>query len=198
MLALKEKILKEGQVIDGHILKVDAFLNHQIDPELMHEIGKEFATHFSGRDLTKIVTLESSGIAPAVFAGLILGIPVVFARKQKPLTLTEVITETVYSYTKQTSNTIMVSKNWLKPTDRVLIIDDFLARGEASLGLIRLVEKAGAHVEGLGIVIEKSFQDGRAKLDALNLDIYSLARIASLKDNKVSFVGEKEEVKIGG
>jgi xanthine phosphoribosyltransferase len=198
MSPLREKILNEGQVLDGHILKVDAFLNHQIDPELMQEIGQAFATYFSGRGLTKVVTLESSGIAPALFTGLFLGVPVVFARKRKPLTLTEeVVTETVYSYTKEERNTIMLSKKFLQPTDNVLIIDDFLAKGEASLGLVRLIEKTGAKITGLGIVIEKSFQEGRAKLEALNLDIYSLARIASLEDNKVHFLEEKEEVRIG-
>lgn len=198
MLALKEKIRNAGKVLDGHILKVDAFLNHQIDPELMQAIGQAFASYFSERGITKILTLESSGIAPAVFTGLHLGVPVVFARKRKPLTLSEeVLTETVYSYTKQETNTIMVSKKFLEPTDNVLIIDDFLAKGEASLGLVRLVEKAGASLSGLGIVIEKSFQEGRAKLEALNLEIYSLARIASLGDNKVHFLKEKEEVTVG-
>ncbi len=198
MQQLIDKILSEGQIVDGHILKVDAFLNHQIDPELMQKVGQEFATYFEGRSLTKIVTLESSGIAPAVFTGLVLGIPVVFARKRKPLTLNEgVLTETVYSYTKEEHNTIMVSEKWVTPQDRVLIIDDFLAKGEASLGLVRLVEKAGATVSGIGIVIEKSFQDGRAKLEERGLDIYSLARIASLADQKIRFVGEQEEVLIG-
>lgn len=198
MLSLKEKIRNAGKVLDGHILKVDAFLNHQIDPELMQAIGQAFASYFNERGISKILTLESSGIAPAVFTGLQLGVPVVFARKRKPLTLSEeVVTETVYSYTKQETNTIMVSKKFLEPTDNVLIIDDFLAKGEASLGLVRLVEKTGASLSGLGIVIEKSFQEGRAKLEALNLEIYSLARIASLEDNKVRFLEEKEEVKIG-
>lgn len=198
MHALIEKIRNEGKVLEGHILKVDAFLNHQVDPVLMQEMGQAFSDYYKDHGITKIVTLESSGIAPAVFTGLALGVPVVFARKRKPMTLNEeVVTETVYSYTKKESNTIMLSKKFITPTDKILIIDDFLAKGEASLGLIRLIEKAGAEVKGIGIVIEKSFQEGRAKLEALDLDIYSLARIESLEGNRVRFVGEKEGVEIG-
>ena len=158
---LHKKILEHGHVLPGNVLKVDSFLNHQIDPELMLAIGKEFATRFKDAGITKVLTLESSGIAPSVMAGLELGIPVVFARKRKSLTLVEnLYTATVYSYTKQTSNDISISKDYIGENDVVLVIDDFLANGQAALGLASLTEQTGATLAGIGIVIEKGFQDG--------------------------------------
>ncbi|GGE37461.1 xanthine phosphoribosyltransferase [Pullulanibacillus camelliae] len=193
MKELLAKIREEGQVIDEHILKVDAFLNHQIDPVLMQKIGEAFARYFNKKAVTKIVTLESSGIAPAVMAGLALGVPVVFARKKQSLTLKKnILTTTVYSYTKQEQSDIFISKKFIHPKEQVLIIDDFLARGEAAIGLTRLVQAAQAEVVGIGIVIEKSFQEGRQKLIDLGLDVYSLARIQSLKNNKVAFYESEE------
>lgn len=189
MKLLEEHIKNRGTVLPGNVLKVDSFLNHQIDPVLMQAVGKEFANRFANRGITKIVTIESSGIAPAVFAGLELGVPVVFARKKKSLTLTEnLYTSSVYSFTKQETNDISVSKNFLGKADKILLIDDFLANGQAVLGLLEVAEQAEAEVVGIGIVIEKSFQQGRALLEKAGYPIYSLARIASLENEQIRFV----------
>ncbi|MBY8913742.1 xanthine phosphoribosyltransferase [Bacillus sp. YC2] len=189
MEALKRKIEAEGIVLSDQVLKVDSFLNHQIDPVLMQEVGKEFARRFEQDGITKIVTIESSGIAPAVMAGLELGVPVVFARKRKSLTLTDdLLTASVYSFTKKTESQIAVSGSHLSKEDRILIIDDFLANGQAAEGLLSIVNQAGAAVCGLGIVIEKSFQPGRDELVKKGCRVESLARIQSLKDGKVTFV----------
>lgn len=197
MKLLREKIQNEGIVLSDGVLKVDSFLNHQIDPILMKEIGIEFAKRFENEGITKIVTIESSGISPAVMAGLELGIKVVFARKRKSLTLTShLLTSKVYSFTKQEENMIAISSQYLSSTDRVLIIDDFLANGEAAKGLIDLVNQSGASVQGIGIVIEKSFQKGAAELKNLGYRVESLARIQSLTKGKVSFVEDAQEVTV--
>ncbi|EJR14393.1 xanthine phosphoribosyltransferase [Bacillus paranthracis] len=197
MKVLQEKILNEGKVLSGDVLKVDAFLNHQIDPVLMQEIGKEFAKRFKEENITKIVTIESSGIAPAVMAALELGVKVIFARKRKSLTLQDnMYVANIYSFTKQETNEISLSRNHIDESDRVLIIDDFLANGQAALGLMSLVEQAGASIAGLGIVIEKAFQDGGKKLREQGVRVESLAEIASLHNNAVTFVQqETAEVK---
>lgn len=189
MKELKRRILEDGRVIGTEILKVDHFLNHQIDPVLMQKIGNKFADIFKKDKVSKVITIESSGIAPALMTGLALKVPVIFARKKKPVTLNEgsLATEIV-SFTKHVRNTVYIEKDMLAADDRVLIIDDFLANGEASLGLARLIEMAGAEVAGVGIVIEKSFQDGRHRLDHAGYRVCSLARIASLKNGKVDFV----------
>ncbi|MDP7978388.1 xanthine phosphoribosyltransferase [Bacillus multifaciens] len=189
MKLLQEKIMREGKVLSDDVLKVDAFLNHQIDPVLMQEIGKEFAKRFKDDQITKIVTIESSGIAPAVMAALQFGVTVVFARKRKSLTLQDnMYTAKVYSYTKQETNEISISKQYIHEDDCVLIIDDFLANGQAALGLMNLVEQAGATVAGIGIVIEKAFQDGGSKLRESGVRVESLAEIASLDNGAVRFV----------
>lgn len=197
MKVLQEKILNEGKVLSGDVLKVDAFLNHQIDPVLMQEVGKEFAKRFKEENITKIVTIESSGIAPAVMAALELGVKVIFARKRKSLTLQDnMYVANVYSFTKQETNEISLSRNHIDENDRVLIIDDFLANGQAALGLMSLVEQAGASIAGIGIVIEKAFQDGGKKLREQGVRVESLAEIASLDNNAVTFVQqETAEVK---
>jgi xanthine phosphoribosyltransferase len=194
MRLLEEKISNNGKVLSDNVLKLDSFLNHQIDPKLMLEIGKEFASIFAGEGITKIVTIESSGIAPAVMAGLQMNIPVIFARKRKSLTLVdELLTATVHSFTKNETNEISISKIYVNESDKVLIIDDFLANGEAALGLVDIVQKSGAKVIGIGIVIEKSFQNGAQKLKDLGLRVESLARIASLSNGEVAFINEKVE-----
>ncbi|HEF1895210.1 TPA: xanthine phosphoribosyltransferase [Bacillus cereus] len=197
MKVLQEKILNEGKVLSGDVLKVDAFLNHQIDPVLMQEIVKEFAKRFKEENITKIVTIESSGIAPAVMAALELGVKVIFARKRKSLTLQDnMYVANVYSFTKQETNEISLSRNHIDENDRVLIIDDFLANGQAALGLMSLVEQAGASIAGIGIVIEKAFQDGGKKLREQGVRVESLAEIASLDNGTVTFVQqETAEVK---
>lgn len=196
MKVLQEKILNEGKVLSGDVLKVDAFLNHQIDPVLMQEIGKEFAKRFKEENITKIVTIESSGIAPSVMAALELGVKVIFARKRKSLTLQDnMYVANVYSFTKQETNEISLSRNHIDENDRVLIIDDFLANGQAALGLMSLVEQAGASIAGLGIVIEKAFQDGGKKLREQGVRVESLAEIASLDNGTVTFV-QQETVEV--
>ncbi|MCI2254725.1 xanthine phosphoribosyltransferase [Domibacillus sp. PGB-M46] len=191
MKRLHEKMEQDGRVLSEHVLKVDSFLNHQIDPQLMKEIGEEFARLFEGAGITKILTLESSGIAPSVMTGLVLGVPVVFARKRQSLTMTDdLLTADVYSFTKETTNRIAVSQSFLSEGDTVLIIDDFLANGQAALGLMDIVKQAGSKIAGIGIVIEKSFQDGRALLEREGVRVESLARIESLHDGKIQFKAE--------
>lgn len=193
MKLLEERILKDGVVLGEDVLKVDKFLNHQIDPVLMQAMGNEFARYFSDKGITKILTVETSGIAPSVFAGLALGIPVVFARKHKSLTLTDnLYTTSVHSYTKNVTNTITISRDYLDATDMVLIIDDFLANGQAAKGLIEICRQADAAIAGIGMVIEKSFQAGRKDLEALGFDILSLARIRAFENGVVKFVEEEE------
>ncbi|GAA4999361.1 xanthine phosphoribosyltransferase [Acinetobacter puyangensis] len=192
MYALQQKILSEGIVLSEQVLKVDAFLNHQIDPELMRQIGVEFAERFKDAGITKIITIEASGIAPAVMTGLVLGVPVIFARKYQSLTLKDDLYRSkVFSFTKQTESTIAISNKYLHVEDKVLIIDDFLANGHAALALVDLISQANATVCGIGIVIEKSFQTGRKLLDEKGFKVESLARVASLTDGKVSFIIEK-------
>ena len=191
MYALEQKILNEGIVLSDLVLKVDAFLNHQIDPVLMQQIGKEFAARFKDAGITKIITIEASGIAPAIMAGLELGVPVIFARKYQSLTLKDDLYRSkVFSFTKQTESTIAISNKHLSSTDKALVIDDFLANGQAALGLIDLIHQANAEVVGVGIVIEKSFQPGREVLLEKGYRVESLARVKSLADGKVSFITE--------
>ena len=191
MYALEQKILNEGIVLSDQVLKVDAFLNHQIDPVLMQLIGKEFAARFKDAGITKIITIEASGIAPAIMAGLELGVPVIFARKYQSLTLKDDLYRSkVFSFTKQTESTIAISNKHLSSTDKALVIDDFLANGQAALGLIDLIHQANAVVVGVGIVIEKSFQPGRDVLLEKGYRVESLARVKSLADGKVSFITE--------
>jgi xanthine phosphoribosyltransferase len=194
MRLLEEKIKKDGRVLNENVLKVDSFLNHQIDPQLMNELGKEFAQRFSAEGITKIVTIESSGIAPAVMAGLYMNVPVIFARKRKSVTLTDdLLTASVHSFTKNESNELAIARKFIDENDKVLIIDDFLANGQAALALVNMVQQAKASVAGIGIVIEKSFQPGAAKLKDQGLRVESLARIASLSNGEVTFITEKME-----
>ncbi|MGM9986473.1 MAG: xanthine phosphoribosyltransferase [Bacillaceae bacterium] len=193
MELLKEKIRTEGKVLSNAVLKVDTFLNHGIDPVLMKAIGEEFARLLEGKEVTKIVTLESSGIAPAVMTGLVLGVPVVFARKKKSLTLQDnLYTSSVYSFTKQEENAISVAYSHLSKGEKIFIIDDFLANGQAALGLVDIAKQAEAEIVGIGIVIEKAFQDGAKLLKEQGYDVYSLARIASLENGQVTFVEENK------
>ena len=191
MHALEQKILTEGIVLSDQVLKVDAFLNHQIDPVLMQQIGKEFAARFKDAGITKIITIEASGIAPAIMAGLELGVPVIFARKYQSLTLKDDLYRAkVFSFTKQTESTIAISNKHINSSDTALVIDDFLANGQAALGLIDLIHQANAEVVGVGIVIEKSFQPGRDLLLEKGYRVESLARVQSLADGTVTFVKE--------
>ncbi len=189
MYALEQKILAEGIVLSDEVLKVDSFLNHQIDPVMMQQIGQEFARLFKDAGITKIITIEASGIAPAVMAGLELGVPVIFARKYQSLTLKDdLFRSKVFSFTKQVESTIAISKKHIYATDKVLVIDDFLANGQAALGLADLIHQAEASVVGIGIVIEKSFQPGRDILLEKGYRVESLARVKSLANGTVEFV----------
>ncbi|MDK1684365.1 xanthine phosphoribosyltransferase [Acinetobacter terrestris] len=189
MHALEQKILSEGIVLSDQVLKVDAFLNHQIDPVLMQQIGKEFAERFKDAGITKIITIEASGIAPAVMAGLELGVPVIFARKYQSLTLKDDLYRSkVFSFTKQIESTIAISNKHISSSDKALVIDDFLANGQAALGLADLIHQANAEVVGIGIVIEKSFQPGRQLLLDKGYRVESLARVKSLENGTVEFV----------
>jgi xanthine phosphoribosyltransferase len=185
---LKKKISEEGVVLSDSVLKVDSFLNHGVDPQLMDAIGEEFAGRYGDQSITKVLTIESSGIAPGLMAALKLGVPMIFARKRQSLTQSEgLITSKVYSFTKKEENTISVSGKYIHKGDKVLIIDDFLANGQAAWGLIELVEKAGAEVAGVGIVIEKSFQDGGEILRKKGFRVDSLAQIESLEAGRIRF-----------
>lgn len=188
MKLLEERIKQDGRVIGTEVLKVDNFLNHQVDPALMKAMGDEFARLFADAKVEKVLTVESSGIAPAVFAALALNVPMVFARKKKSLTLSEDhYTADVYSFTKQEINHVIVDKRFIQPGERLLLIDDFLANGQAVEGMMQIAEAADAEVVGVGIVIEKTFQKGRALLDERDVRVESLARIAAFEDGEVIF-----------
>lgn len=189
MEKLVERIKTHGNVLGEGVLKVDQFLTHQVDYELMKEIGTVFAERFQGSGITKVVTIEASGIAPALYTAEQLQVPMIFARKAKSLTMDEeLLTASVYSFTKQETSQVSISKKFLSSEDTVLIIDDFLANGQAAKGLIELCQQAGANVVGIGIVIEKSFQSGRQLLEEMGIPVVSLARIASLSEGQVSFL----------
>ncbi|CUP20894.1 MULTISPECIES: xanthine phosphoribosyltransferase [Clostridium] len=188
---LRRKILKEGQALSENVLKVDSFLNHGVDPELMYEIGTHFKDYFMQKNITKIFTIESSGIAPTVMTALQMGIPMVTLKKQSSKILNgEVYQTLVHSFTKGSDYELTLSKKYISEDDNILIIDDFLANGEAALGAARLVEMAGAKVAGIGIVIEKSFQPGREMLNKKGYDVYSLARVAKLGKGIIEFIEE--------
>jgi len=186
---LKQMILEKGYVINENVLKVDSFLNHQVDFKLMNEIGLEFYNYFKNNNITKIFTIESSGIAPAIMTSYKFEVPMVILKKQTSNILNDDFYQTeVKSFTKNTTYNLTLSRKYISPNDNILIIDDFLANGEAAKGAIKLVENAGAKIAGIGIVIEKSFQPGRKILEDLGYDVYSLARIKSLRNNTIEFV----------
>lgn len=186
---LKQMILEKGRVINENVLKVDSFINHQVNSKLMNEIGLNFSNHFKYNNVTKVFTIESSGIAPAVMTSYELNVPMVILKKQTSTVLDNNIYQTpITSFTKNITYNLTLSKDYISPDDNILIIDDFLANGEAAKGAIRLIEGAGAKVCGIGIVIEKSFQPGRKILEDLGYNVYSLARINSLKDGKIEFL----------
>lgn len=192
MESFGRKVKEDGVVIDEKILKVDGFLNHQIDASLMNEVGKTFYEQFKDEGITKILTIEASGIAPAIMASFHFDVPCLFAKKAKPSTLKDGFYSTdIHSFTKNKTSTVIVSEEFLDENDKVLIIDDFLANGDASLGLNEIVQQAKATTVGIGIVVEKSFQDGRQRLENEGLKVSSLCKVASLKGNKVTLLGEQ-------
>jgi len=178
---LEERIVKDGKVKPGNVLKVDSFLNHQMDISLMEEIGKEFYRRFEGKNITKVLTIEASGIGIACFVAKEFGVPMVFAKKSHSINIdSEVYVAEVESFTHKNKNNVIVSKQFLNPDDHVLIIDDFLANGCALQGLIAIVQSAGASVEGIGIVIEKGFQIGGQVIRNLGVQLESLAIIDAM------------------
>ncbi|NLN64230.1 MAG: xanthine phosphoribosyltransferase [Clostridiaceae bacterium] len=187
---LKQRILKDGKVLDGDILKVDSFINHQIDPLLAFETGREFYQRFQNThtQIDKILTIETSGIAFALCAGYHFNVPVVFAKKHAGRNMSlDVYQGKVYSYTKRTEYTISIAKQFLSPGENILVIDDFLANGQAVLGLLDIARQACANLSGVGIVIEKGFQPGGKMLRSQGVRVESLVVIDSLKDNNISF-----------
>lgn len=188
MKELERYILEHGEALGEDILKVDAFLNHQIDPMFMMELAKDLKEHFKDKNINKIVTIETSGIAPSVFLGYLLNVPVVYFKKSTSKILKDALYQTkIHSFTKDIDYQISCSKKNLNENDHVLLIDDFMANGEACLGAIDLIKQANATVEGIGIVIEKAFQDGRAKVEAQGYQVYAQARISSLHDGEITF-----------
>lgn len=185
MKALKDRILRDGKCLEGGILKVDSFINHQMDPILMKSIGVEFVRRFASENINKVITVEASGIAPAIMVGYLLELPVVFAKKKKPSTMDNMLVTSVYSFTKNRSYEVCVSKDFLCKGDRVLFIDDFLANGNAAKGILDLAFQAGAEVAGMGFIIEKSFQHGGDVLREMGIKVESLAIIDSLDDCKI-------------
>lgn len=190
MEALKRKIAAEGKIGEGNVLKVDSFVNHQIDVKFMCEVGKEFKRRFSDCEINKILTIEASGIGIACIAAQYFDVPVVFAKKSKSINIAgDVYSAEVESFTHKNTNTIIVSKDFLKAGDKVLIIDDFLAKGSALQGLIKLIRDAGAEVVGAGIVIEKAFQEGHDLITSMGVRVESLARIKSMSvENGVEYI----------
>ena len=190
MKLLKEKICNEGKFLDGNILKVDGFLNHQMDIRLINEMGKEFAKRFQACPVDRILTVEASGIGIAAIASQYFGyVPVVFAKKNRSGNLSpNVYSAEVFSFTKKKTNHIMVDKEYIKKGDNVLIIDDFLATGSAALGLCSIVQQAQANVSGAGIVIEKSFQEGRQLLEEKGIKVESLARVSRIEKGHIELL----------
>ena len=186
MKVLCDRILADGRSIEGVILKVDKFINHQMDPYLMKQIGVEFIRRFSDIQVNKIVTIEASGIAPSIMLGYLMGLPVVFAKKRQPSTMQDAYVTTVHSFTKQSDCQLMISREYLTPDDHVLFIDDFLSSGNAGMAIIDLCRQACATVEGMGFIIEKEMLHGRELLQSEGITrIESLAIVDSLENDKI-------------
>ncbi|WP_338200871.1 xanthine phosphoribosyltransferase [Lactobacillus rizhaonensis] len=191
MKLLEDRIRSDGEVLPGNVLKINSFLNHQVDPELMKKVGEEFSQLFKDSGITKVLTCEASGIAPGVMTAFELHVPMVFARKKKPATLNDAVYwADVYSYTKKVTNQICVEQKFLHKDDHLLIIDDFLANGEAVKGMINIANQAGAEIAGVGIVVAKTFQGGSDWIKEHGYRLEALAEIDSLANNQVHFVGE--------
>lgn len=189
MKTLIDRISKDGRCYPGGILKVDKFINHQMDPNLMKAIAIEFIKRYSSTEINKILTIEASGIAPAIVMGLLLDLPVVFAKKKKASTMDNILSTTVFSFTKQREYNVVISKDYLTPQDKVVFIDDFLAYGNAAKGIIDLCQQAGAELVGMGFIIEKTFQHGREVIETTGVRCESLAMIESLDDCKIKLKG---------
>ncbi|KRM85290.1 PTS family maltose glucose porter, IIABC component [Lactobacillus hominis DSM 23910 = CRBIP 24.179] len=188
---LEDRIRKDGAVLPGDVLKINSFLNHQVDPELMMQIGQEFQRLFKDSNITKVLTCEASGIAPGVMTAYCLKVPMVFARKKKPSTLNDAVYwADVFSYTKKVTNKICVEEKFLDKDDNLLIIDDFIAHGEAVKGMVNIARQAGCNIAGIGAVVAKEFQGGSDWIKEQNIRLEALANIASFENGQVHFVGE--------
>ena len=187
MKMFEERILRDGKCLPGGVLKVDGFINHQMDPALMMSLARELARRFGGEPLDRVLTVEASGIAPAVLVGYLLGLPVVFAKKKSPSTMENALSARVRSFTKGRDYDVCLSRDFLHAGDRVLFIDDFLANGNAAQGMLELVGQAGASLTGMGFLIEKAFQPGGAMLRERGIRVESLARIESLDGGRIVF-----------
>lgn len=187
MEKLKQAIETQGRCISDDILKVDSFLNHQIDCQLMYEIGEEFYNHFKDKGITKVVTIETSGIAPSFACALKMNVPLIFIKKTKPSTMTDPVFVDAYSFTKQQTYTVCLEKNFVNENDKILFIDDFLANGEAFKACEQLISQTGGSIEGVGIVIEKRFQKGHDYIVNKGYDLLTLASIAEIKDKKITW-----------
>ena len=185
MELLKKRILQDGTCFPGGILKVDSFINHQMDPILMKSIAVEFVRKFASTNVNKIMTIEASGIAPAIMTGYLLGLPVVFGKKKSPKTMKNALCTKVHSFTKDRDYDVVISSDYLTPQDNVLFVDDFLAYGNAAMGVIDLIKQGGANLVGMGFIIEKEFQHGRERLEAEGVRVESLAIIEDLSDCKI-------------
>ncbi|MCL6517624.1 xanthine phosphoribosyltransferase [Alicyclobacillus sp.] len=189
MEQLKARILRDGRVLPNSVVKVDSFLNHQVDPALIQAIGEWLAGHFADTPFTKVLTIEASGIHIAYATALAAGVPMVYAKKRKALTQGDDLYHSeVWSYTRQETYRITVARPYLEASDRVLIVDDILAEGSALLGLVDIVRQSGAGMVGIGVAIEKSFQAGRGRLEELGVRVHALARIASLEGGTIQFL----------
>ncbi|AIQ71560.1 xanthine phosphoribosyltransferase [Paenibacillus graminis] len=197
MKVLEERIREEGLILSDTVLKVDSFLNHQVDTQLVLKIGEEFGRIFGHLPVTKVLTVEASGIQFAMAAGIALGVPFIYAKKKKAVTQAEdVYSAPVHSFTRQEDYRISISQKYLGPGDKVLIVDDFLATGAALVGLADIVNESGAELLGVGCVIEKSFQEGRSLLEARGIAVHALARIASMSPGEVHFIGNPDTAEI--
>ena len=189
---LEDRIKKEGQALSETVLKVDSFINHQVDSEFMDALGADFAEHFKDAGITKVFTIESSGIAPALMTAKHLDVPMVILKKQTSKILNGNVYQTrITSFTKGTSYELTLFADYIQPEDRILLIDDFLANGEAAMGASRIIAESGATLAGIGILIEKSFQRGRKRLEEAGYQVYSQARIGRLDAGVIEFL-EKE------
>ena len=194
MKLLEDKIKADGIAVNEHILKVDSFINHQVDPMLMQEMGREIAEHFKDKGITKIATIESSGIAPALMAAAAMNVPMIILKKQPSKILNQDLYQTVVtSFTKETNYELTLSKRYINENDHVLIVDDFLANGEAATAALRLLRMSHATIAGFAVLIEKSFQPGRQKLTSQGIEVFALAKIAKMSENYIEFLSSNSD-----
>ena len=186
MKMLEDRIRKDGIVREGNVLKVDSFINHQMDIPLFREMAREWKRLFAGKPINKVLTIEASGIAPAIMLGYIRQLPVVFIKKKQPSTMDGMLISEVHSFTKDRTYTVCISRNFLTPSDRVIFIDDFLAYGNAAMGMIDLARQSGASIAGMGFIIEKGFQGGGDRLRQMGYNIQSLAIVDSLDGCRIT------------